>query len=178
MDTDRCLLVRLLHFCWSIKGKRQFTFYDEKNTTMILKKNSWHYFLACNGGMKEYHMVDGKIDFCLYARLVFNAFFVLSLAAIVIGIAIISIIIGAVSILEMIMAWKFIEPQGILTNIGLAIISVTMLALLYTFLEMTCLRLHEIVKSRKMSGGTPKESFISLAYKSFKDKVCFIVELK
>lgn len=152
--------------------------------SITLKKNSWHYWLATNiGDYKEY-----QNDFCAYVRSVL--FSIIAGALIVttfggIGLFILYVIGREVHALFtcVISGWfgistvcsygKF-EEAATSFLVGLAICAAIIAVIVFSCKRKERIRKEIYAGRRKM----PEPSFITLAYRSLKEKTCFRVEFQ
>lgn len=152
---------------------------------MELKMNSWHYYIASEiGGFDDdidgfYYSTDDEgntqinVPVCPYIKSILLGIILSLFIAFICGVILYSIgyTLGwiGVSLYDGI----FTEPNTPFIFIG----AITIISIILGFIE----RLIKIIiwKIQTKDHHTPKKSsFISAAYKSFKDKFCFYITLK
>lgn len=142
--------------------------------TLEFKSNTWHYWLAATVG--SYESSDG--NFCAYVRSVlFGAFVVLFMGGLV------GALMYAIGLEVRAFYTCFFTPvctfgkdeQAIATGAGV-ILGVVVFAFLYIWNENRKDQIRWEIESGERK--QPEPGFISMAYKSIKEKTCFRVEFK
>ncbi len=129
-----------------------------------LKRNSWHYWLAKNGGLWEHNT-----DICTYIRKVIIGTIKMIAVCIAAGAS------GAIAVLGTVNLVSALFYGAQINGLGAIVIAVlvTMVLIFFAFVYV------EKVQPRLNRKRVEKEpGFVSLAYTKFKDKTCARIRIE
>lgn len=137
-----------------------------------LSKNSWHYKLATKFG--DYYWYSSTSNICAYVREVIKGFFILLGVG---GLALMGVVAIVTTLYWLIMhGFHFLNaPPFVIASAGL-----TSIVSLGTGLGLGISKIIEYqdMKRQANRANPPQPSFLKLAYRSFKDKMCFKISFK
>lgn len=156
--------------------------------TLEFSKKSWHYLIATKlGPLHEHHEVT---DFCRYVRaVIFGSLW--GLCILIVGAVVLYalgdflgwLVVSAIN-------WQFVQPSlavqiilMLLACVGIIAGAAVLVFGLYFGVKISREHLHERAYQKRYGDGSkeyvpPPPGFIESAWKTFKDKTCFRVELK
>jgi hypothetical protein len=137
--------------------------------TLKFKKTSWHYELASKAGFRDY---DSQ-DLCTYITHIFWAFvaiFFIIGASSILGAILIHTVLGAI--------FSFIAGSFIFTETGVAGLILTVAGVLFGFVWCVFEGFRIAKRKAEKTYGNNPDSFVANAYRSWKDKMCFKIEIQ
>lgn len=137
----------------------------------VLKEKSWHHKLATFGSYQweKEHLVSQGSDICTYIRMVLIGLFKITLIAAIFGGLSIWFVIGIYDTI-----------QFLFYKTGFTAFSATFMAAVFVSSILgSFIFVAEKIKKRKQQYVQPKDpTFMTLAYRKFKDKTCSKVVFK
>ena len=140
--------------------------------SVSLRQKSWHYWLATVGGLRE---VDKCTDICTYTRKVIGGTLI-SFLILVVGLVLASSIVGTFAM------WIYYHDFLVGTSLPI-FIRIAAMVFYVIFSAITLLMLvaifHGLTENFKdWRARTQKQpGFVHQAYRSFKDKVCWKINI-
>lgn len=147
---------------------------------MKISKKSWHYEIISRWGeISNVYTQNGKSNICLYLKGLLAGLFNLVLIAIMSTIGLLSVIIPIEYLIASLTTGYFgstIGYKGIILADVFLIVGIAM----YTFslIGLILFLVHTSYKKLTNKVRINKNSLIVNAYKSFKDKVCIIIDFE
>lgn len=146
--------------------------------SITLKKNSWHYWLVKH--LTQWERLDDQNDFCKYCRYVFGSMILATMLAIIAAATGILVLAALANDLYLLYSGVFTGHFHALKLWGVSDFfsfssGLTAILLGAFLLFFGIFVLYDKYEEYKASNPEPSNSFISNAYRSIKNKICFKV---
>ena len=143
-----------------------------------LSSNSWHLWLANFGVPNKWDIIEvgDRLDICSYIRRVAWGL----LKVVLLTIALIGILYGVLFSIGNLIGWLFFgyilaEPVGVFWGV---VLMMALIVLVGVSVKATSDKVKDVLYKNSRERRNKQPGFLVLAYRKFKDKTCFMVEVE